>query len=59
MEDYKETFEKKVQKTQEDRNKQLEDRHKRLLELKQKNQEITEEVIKNLNKEELKWKSNF
>ena len=53
MEDYKETFEKNVQKAQEARNKQLEKRRNELSDLKTKNEEITEETIKRLNKEEL------
>ena len=59
MEDYQETFEKNFQKVQEDRKKQLETRRNKLLELKQKNQEITEDVIKELNKEELKEEIKF
>ena len=59
MEDYKETFEENVQKAQKARNDQLEKRRNRLLELKQKNEEITEEEIKKLNKDELDVEIKF
>ena len=59
MEDYKETFEENVQKAQKARNDQLVTRRNRLLELKQKNEEITEEEIKKLNKEELDVEIKF
>ena len=53
MDEYNETFKKNVNETQEKQKKQLEKRHEKLVELK-KNNNITEENIKNLNKEELK-----
>ena len=59
MEDYKETFEENVQKAQKARNDQLEKRRNRLLELKQNNEEITEEEIKKLNKDELDVEIKF
>ena len=59
MEDYKETFEENVQKAQKARNDQLEKRRNRLLELKQNNEEITEEEIKKLNKKELEVEIKF
>ena len=52
MDEYNETFKKNVNETQEKQKKQLEQRHEKLVELK-KNNNITEENIKNLNKEEL------
>ena len=48
------TFLIKEKKTKDKQEKQLKERHDKLIEKKNKNEEITEKFIKNLNKEELK-----
>ena len=53
LEDYKETFEKNAKEVKENHEKQLKKRHEKLSELKEKKEEITEQVIKDLNKKEL------
>ena len=51
-EELKEKFVDKAKDIEEKRNQQLADRRKKLSELKAKNQEITEEILKGLNKDE-------
>ena len=57
--EYEKTFVTKVQKMKDAQSKQLKQRHDELSKLKQNNQEITEEEIKKLNKEELKEEIKF
>ena len=52
--DYKETFEKNVDSTKKKQENQLKERHKKLSDLKENKEEITEAKIKELNKDELK-----
>ena len=52
MDEYNETFKKNANETEEKQKEQLKQRHEKLVELK-KNNNITEENIKQLNKEEL------
>ena len=52
--DYKETFEKNVDSTKKKQENQLKERHKKLSNLKENKEEITEATIKGLNKDELK-----
>ena len=59
MTEYEKTFVKKVQEMKNAQTQQLKKRHDKLSELKAKNQEITEEVIKDLNKEELDVEIKF
>ena len=56
IEEYKETFEKEVKEVKE---KQLEERHDKLAELKEKKVEITEKILKDLNKKELLIEIDF
>ena len=59
VKEYEKTFVTKVQEMKEAQKKQLKQRHDELSKLKQNNQEITEDVIKELNKEELKKEIKF
>ena len=59
VKEYEKTFVTKVQEMKKAQSDQLKQRHDKLSELKQNNQEITEDVIKSLNKEELKVEKKF
>ena len=59
VKEYEKTFVTKVQEMKEAQKKQLKQRHDELSKLKQNNQEITEDVIKELNKKELKEEIKF
>ena len=59
VEEYKETFEKEVKEVKEKQEKQLEERHDKLAELKEKKVEITEKILKDLNKKELLIEIDF
>ena len=59
VKEYEKTFVTKVQEMKKAQSDQLKLRHDKLSELKQNNQEITEDVIKELNKEELKVEIKF
>lgn len=53
IEEYDKTFNKNSKEAEEHKEKQLKNRHEKLSGLKEKNEEITEEIIKELNKKEL------
>ena len=59
VKEYEKTFVTKVQEMKKAQSNQLKLRHDKLSELKQNNQEITEDVIKKLNKEELDVEKKF
>ena len=59
VKEYEKTFVTKVQEMKKAQSNQLKLRHDKLSELKQNNQEITEDVIKKLNKEELEVEIGF
>ena len=59
FEEFKKTFKEDVDEAKEKQDKQLEERHKKLEELKKENKEITEDILKDLNKEELEVEIRF
>ena len=59
VKEYEKTFVTKVQEMKKAQSDQLKQRHDELSKLKQNNQEITEDVIKKLNKEELDVEKKF
>ena len=59
VEDYNEIFDKEVKKVKESQEKQQKERHEKLSKLKEKKEEITEKIIRDLNKEELKVEIDF
>ena len=54
-----ESFEKEVKEVKEKQEKQLEERHDKLAELKEKKVEISEKILKDLNKKELLIEIDF
>ena len=59
VEGFQEIFEKEANEVKEEKEKALKERHEKLEELKKKNEEIKEELIKELNKNELKVEINI
>ena len=59
VEEYKETFKTNVEKVKKKQEEQLKARHDKLSELKEKNEEITERTIRDLNGDELKVEIEF
>ena len=59
FEEFKKTFKEDVDEAKEKQDKQLEERHKKLEELKNENKEITEDILKDLNKGELEVEIGF